>query len=257
MKSNFFWRPCCSNIQWNQPRSTWTQHYCNLKLCDWTFHAEKHPGSCSWLLSFSLSSSVRRQTLNLFRVSIWASSKLSFLFHVCWKLVGSDPWWRPVDPLLRSSCSGPGSPWASAAASSSPRAGLGRRRTTSCWQTCTVCGRRGWTQQPSSRDHRYTEENTTWRINSCVLIINKSSSPPRRSWTDVCELPSKPSSPTCVRWFSPVWQEVTGGSTARRRFLWRDRKTATSAWSWRASWQGYPSTGSFTAPPPPSQWYDP
>lgn len=167
MKSNFFWRPCCSNIQWNQPRSTWTQHYCNLKLCDWMFHAEKHPGSCSWLLSFSLSSSVRRQTLNLFHVLIWASSKLSFLFHVCWKLVGSDPWWRPVDPLLRSSCSGPGSPWASAAASSSPRAGLGRRRTTSCWQTCTVCGRRGWTQQPSSRDHRYTEENTTWRINSC------------------------------------------------------------------------------------------
>lgn len=102
-----------------------------------------------------------------------------------------------------------------------------------------------------------TPRRTQHEGSTRVLIINKSSSPPHRSWTDVCELPSKPSSPTCVRWFSPVWQEVTGGSTARRRFLWRDRKTATSAWSWRASWQGCPSTGSFTAPPPPSQWYDP
>lgn len=168
-------------------------------------------------------------------------------------------WWRPVELPLRSSCSVPGFLWASAGASYSPRAGLGKLRTTSCWQTCTVCGRRGWTQLPSRRERRYTQRKTNknrWCL-FCSDEWNRCFLPPR-SWTDVCEPPSKLSSHTCARWLSRVCREVTGGPTARPRFPWRDRRTAaTSAWSWRVSWQGCPSTGSLTAPPPPSLWYEP
>lgn len=151
-----------------------------------------------------------------------------FSCHVSVKNFVSRQRWRLARLRLKSCCSFPGFLWTLAAASCSPKAGLVKPRTMSSWLTPTVCGRSEQVHRTSRRGRRWAGlVGIKWNISAFGYWINSLS---LRNSTDVCEHPSKRSSPTCVRWHGPVSQEVRVNLMVVPRFLWYGRMTAT--WEW-------------------------